>query len=78
MDKYGPAPVRVHKKVTWFLMDLERESERAPDPVETAEVRWFPLDEAIAAIEFKPEREVIEKARERLKHREPDSTSPTA
>ena len=36
-----------------------KEDERVPDPVEVAEARFFPLDEAIAKIAFDSEREVL-------------------
>ena len=66
VDKYSGSPKRVHKKVTFFLLELERESERAADPVEVAEVRFFSFDDARAAIAFDSEKRVLELARARL------------
>jgi 8-oxo-dGTP pyrophosphatase MutT (NUDIX family) len=66
VDKYSGSPKRVHKKVTFFLLELERESERAPDPVEVAEVRFFALPDALDAIAFDSEKKVVELARARL------------
>jgi 8-oxo-dGTP pyrophosphatase MutT (NUDIX family) len=59
VEKRDPGSVRIHKKVTFFLLDLVREDERAPDPVEVAEARFFPLAEAIAKIAFDSERAVL-------------------
>jgi 8-oxo-dGTP pyrophosphatase MutT (NUDIX family) len=66
VDKYSGTPKRVHKKVTFFLLELERESERAPDPVEVTDVRFFALEEALARIAFDSEKKVVERARARL------------
>jgi 8-oxo-dGTP pyrophosphatase MutT (NUDIX family) len=66
VDKYGPTPRRVHKKVTFFLLELERADEGKPDPVEVSEARFFAIDEASRKIEFASEREVLDLARARL------------
>jgi 8-oxo-dGTP pyrophosphatase MutT (NUDIX family) len=66
VEKRESGSVRVHKKVTFFLLELEKESEREPDPVEVKEARFFPLEEAIATIAFASERGVLEDARGRL------------
>src|SRR5579871_1639496 len=66
VDKYGPTPKRVHKKVTFFLLELEREDEGKPDPVEVAEARFFSIDDATKKIEFASEREVLDLARARM------------
>jgi 8-oxo-dGTP diphosphatase len=66
VEKRPTGSVRVHKKVSFFLMILERESERVPDAVEVSDVRFFPLDEALATIAFASERKVLEAARARL------------
>jgi 8-oxo-dGTP pyrophosphatase MutT (NUDIX family) len=66
VDKYSGTAKRVHKKVTFFLLELERESERAPDPVEVAEVRFFPLAEARSRIAFDSEKKVLDAATTRL------------
>jgi 8-oxo-dGTP diphosphatase len=66
VDKYSGSPKRVHKKVTFFVLELEKEGERAPDEKEVAEVRFLSCPDAIAAIEFASERKVLEAARARL------------
>jgi 8-oxo-dGTP pyrophosphatase MutT (NUDIX family) len=66
VEKRPEGSARVHKKVSFFLLELVKEDERAPDPVEVAEARFFPLDEAIAKIAFASERAILEKARVRL------------
>lgn len=60
VEKRESGSVRIHKKVTFFRLDLVREGEREPDPVEVTEARFFPLEEAIAKIAFASEREVLE------------------
>ena len=44
--------MRIHKTVSFFLLELERESEGTPDPVEVAEARFFPIAEALEKIAF--------------------------
>jgi 8-oxo-dGTP pyrophosphatase MutT (NUDIX family) len=66
VEKRPAGSVRVHKKVSFFVLELERENERTPDPVEVAEARFFPIAEALEKIAFASERKVIEKARARL------------
>src|SRR5947209_5228471 len=43
-EKRPEGSVRIHKKVTFFLLDLVAADERAPDPVEVAEARFFPME----------------------------------
>ncbi len=66
VEKRPGGSVRVHKKVVFFLLDLVAADERAPDPVEVAEARFFPLADAIEKIAFPSERAVLEDARARL------------
>ena len=63
VEKREGGSVRIHKKVSFFLLDLVKESERAPDPVEVAEARFFPFEEALAKIAFASEKAVLEDAR---------------
>jgi len=58
-EKRADGSVRIHKKVSFFFLDLVNENERAPDPVEVAEARFFPFDQAVASIAFESEREVL-------------------
>ena len=52
---------RFHKKVYFFLFRGTGGSPQAHD-WEVAEVRWFPLDEALAHLAYAGEREVVAKA----------------
>jgi 8-oxo-dGTP pyrophosphatase MutT (NUDIX family) len=61
----GGAPVRVLKRVDFYLMkcaggDASRHDE------EIDEVRWFPIDEALTRATYRNERELIAKGREQL------------
>ncbi|HSL46640.1 MAG TPA: NUDIX hydrolase [Anaerolineales bacterium] len=59
--KYGK-PVRFHKFVHFYLMEY-RSGDVANHDHEIEEARWVSLDEALELLEFKSEREVVEKAR---------------
>ncbi len=65
-EKRPSGSVRIHKKVSFFLLELVKESERAPDPVEVAEARFFPFEQAVATIAFESERAVLLAAVARL------------
>jgi len=65
VEKRAEGSVRIHKKVSFFLLHLVQMNERSPDPVEVAEARFFPWDEAIEKIAFASERAVLEEARAR-------------
>ena len=69
--RQGAAYVLVHKYVDFFLMALV-EGDLADHDHEVEEARWFTLDQAIEVAAFKSERQVLEKARDRLT---PGSTS---
>ncbi len=59
VDTYtGPGRIRVHKRVSFFLMRyLGGSTEDHDDEVE--EARWFPLEEARQRISFESERKVL-------------------
>lgn len=59
--KYGK-PVRYHKFVHFYLLQYES-GEVSDHDQEVEEARWVSIDEAIDLLEFKNEREVVEKAR---------------
>ena len=59
--KYGK-PVRYHKFVHFYLMKY-KSGDVADHDHEVEEARWVSLDEAIEMLDFKSEREVVEKAR---------------
>ena len=59
--KYGK-PVRYHKFVHFYLLEY-RSGEVSDHDHEVEEARWVSIDEAIEMLDFKSEREVIEKAR---------------
>ena len=63
--KYGK-PVRYHKFVHFYLLEY-KSGDVANHDHEVEESRWVSFDEAIEMLDFKSEREVVEKAREMLK-----------
>jgi 8-oxo-dGTP pyrophosphatase MutT (NUDIX family) len=58
--------VRIHKKVTFYLIRYEDGDPSGADPYEVADVRWLPAPAALVRIEFENERRVLKKALERL------------
>jgi 8-oxo-dGTP pyrophosphatase MutT (NUDIX family) len=58
-------PVRYHKFVHFYLLEY-RGGEVSNHDHEVEESRWVSVDEAIQMLEFKNEREVVEKAREMI------------
>lgn len=63
--KYGK-PVRYHKFVHFYLMKY-RSGDVSQHDHEIEEARWVSFDEALELLEFKSEREVVEKARDMIK-----------
>jgi 8-oxo-dGTP pyrophosphatase MutT (NUDIX family) len=63
--KYGK-PVRYHKFVHFYLLQY-RSGDVSQHDHEIEEARWVSFDEAIEMLEFKNERDVVEKAREMIK-----------
>lgn len=57
---------RIFKKVHFFLIRCEGGSTADHDD-EVEAVRWFPLEEALAAIEFKGELEILNKADKKIR-----------
>src|SRR5690349_3622342 len=68
--KYGK-PVRYHKFVHFYLLEY-KSGDVADHDHEVEESRWVSLDEALEMLEFKGERDVVEKAREIIKEMTPD------
>ena len=68
--KYGK-PVRYHKFVHFYLLEY-KSGDVADHDHEVEESRWVSIDEALEMLEFKGERDVVEKAREILKEMTPD------
>jgi 8-oxo-dGTP pyrophosphatase MutT (NUDIX family) len=58
-------PVRYHKFVHFYLLEY-RSGEVSNHDHEVEEARWVSFDEAIEMLDFKSEREVVEKAREMI------------
>ena len=58
--------VRIHKRVTFFLLRYEDGDPSGADAYEVADVRWLPAAAALARIEFANEKRVLERALERL------------
>ena len=69
--KYGK-PVRYHKFVHFYLLAY-KSGDVADHDHEVEESRWVSFDEAMELLEFKSERDVVEKARVMIKQRAPDS-----
>jgi 8-oxo-dGTP pyrophosphatase MutT (NUDIX family) len=68
--KYGK-PVRYHKFVHFYLLEY-KSGDVADHDHEVEESRWVSIDEALGMLEFKGERDVVEKAREIIKEMTPD------
>jgi len=66
-EKFGK-PVRYHKFVHFYLLEY-RSGDVLNHDHEIEEARWVNFDEAIELLEFKGEREVVEKARQMIKAR---------
>ncbi|HEY9529699.1 MAG TPA: NUDIX domain-containing protein [Anaerolineales bacterium] len=68
--KYGK-PVRYHKFVHFYLLAY-KSGDVADHDHEVEESRWVSIDEALEMLEFKGERDVVEKARELIREMTPD------
>lgn len=66
--KYGK-PVRYHKFVHFYLLQY-RSGDVSGHDHEVEQARWVPFEEALEMLEFKGEREVVEKAREMIEARD--------
>jgi 8-oxo-dGTP diphosphatase len=58
-------PVRYHKFVHFYLLEY-RSGDVSNHDHEVEEARWVNLDEALEMLDFKSERDVVEKAREMI------------
>ena len=58
-------PVRYHKFVHFYLLEY-KSGDVADHDHEVEESRWVTFDEAVEMLDFKSEREVVEKAREMI------------
>jgi 8-oxo-dGTP pyrophosphatase MutT (NUDIX family) len=61
-------PVRYHKYVHFYLLEY-RSGDVSNHDHEVQEARWVSFDEAREMLEFKSEREVVEKARKMIEAR---------
>jgi 8-oxo-dGTP diphosphatase len=61
-------PVRYHKFVHFYLMQY-RSGEVSDHDHEVEEARWVSFEDALEMLDFKSEREVVEKAREMIEER---------
>jgi len=61
-------PVRYHKFVHFYLLQY-RSGDVSEHDHEIEEARWVSFDEAVEMLEFKNERDVVEKAREMIEAR---------
>ena len=71
--KYGK-PVRFHKFVHFYLLKY-KSGNVADHDHEVEESRWVSFDEALELLDFKSERDVVEKAREMIKDMARDQSS---
>jgi 8-oxo-dGTP pyrophosphatase MutT (NUDIX family) len=62
-------PVRYHKYVHFYLLEY-RSGDVSDHDQEVEEARWVSFDESIEMLEFKSEREVVQKARKMIEARE--------
>lgn len=62
--RYGK-PVRYHKFVHFYLMEYKRGDVTEHDH-EVEEARWVSFNEALQMLDFKSERDVVEKARQMI------------
>src|SRR5687768_6122146 len=69
--KYGK-PVRYHKFVHFYLLEY-KSGDVADHDHEVEESRWVSFEEAMEMLDFKSERDVVEKAQTMIKERAPDS-----
>jgi 8-oxo-dGTP pyrophosphatase MutT (NUDIX family) len=72
VSKYDPEPVRVFKRVHFFLLRYLSGSTDDHDH-EVLDARWVQIDEAQTLLAFKDERRMIELARARLVEPQPAS-----
>jgi NADH pyrophosphatase NudC (nudix superfamily) len=63
--------VRYHKFVHFYLLEY-KSGDVADHDHEVEESRWVSIDEALEMLEFKGERDVVEKARELIREMTPD------
>jgi 8-oxo-dGTP pyrophosphatase MutT (NUDIX family) len=69
-EKYGK-PIRYHKYVHFYLVEY-KSGDVADHDHEVEESRWVSFDEALEMLDFKSEREVVEKARNMVREMAPD------
>jgi 8-oxo-dGTP pyrophosphatase MutT (NUDIX family) len=62
---YEPEPARVHKFVQFYLLRYVAGTPDDHDD-EVLEARWAPIDEALATLDFKDERRIVQTARDAL------------
>jgi len=74
-EKYGK-PVRYHKFVHFYLLEY-KSGDVVNHDYEVEDSRWVTFDEALQLLEFKSERDVVEKARDMIKELAPDSSAPS-
>jgi 8-oxo-dGTP pyrophosphatase MutT (NUDIX family) len=67
-------PVRYHKYVHFYLLEY-RSGDVSDHDHEVEEARWISIGEALEILEFKSEREVVEKARKMIEARGRKSSS---
>ena len=68
---YDGTRKRYHKFVHFYLLQY-KSGDVADHDHEVEESRWVSIDEALGMLEFKGERDVVEKAREIIKEMTPD------
>ncbi len=69
----APKPIRIYKRVYFFLLRYRRGNVRDHDH-EVDEARWFPIEEALHSLKFATERKMVRRALAALATRRPPKT----
>jgi len=74
-DKKGGEPIRINKRVHFFLMRYVRGDVRDHDH-ESDDARWFPIDQGFKLLKFATERKMVHRAMAMLTARQNDRRPP--
>jgi periplasmic divalent cation tolerance protein len=76
-DKKGGEPIRINKRVHFFLMRYVRGDVRDHDH-ESDDARWFPIEQGFKLLKFATERKMVHRAMAMLTARQNDRRPPAA
>ena len=76
-EKEGHEPVRIYKRVHFYLLRYLRGDMRDHDH-EADDVRWFPIEQAVKQLKFATERKMVHRAWSMLATRQRQHRSPDA